>query len=83
MFLQIARASGGGGVRPVIYGLLNMLPPQAVIARRGGGRTVTSQVLGGGKAGTDNHFTQDGPAKIVSGDRRKAGPSDLVLQNAV
>jgi hypothetical protein len=42
---------GKGGIRPVVYSFLNILSPQAIIARRGGGRTVAGHVLGGGEAG--------------------------------
>ena len=83
MAFQKPRASGGGGIRPVVYGLLNILPPQPIIARRGSGRTVAGQVLGGGEAGPGDHVAQDSPAKIVSCGRRDASSNDSILQNAV
>jgi hypothetical protein len=40
-------------------------------------------VLGGGKTGSGDHIAEDGPAEIVPGSKREAGPSNPVLQNAV
>jgi hypothetical protein len=79
----MAHTRRGGGIWPVVYGFLDIFPPQAIVARSGDGRTVAGQVLGGGEAGPGYHVTQDSPAKIVPGGGRKAGPSDPALQNAV
>lgn len=83
MAFQLVRTSGGGGIRPVAYGLLDIFPPQAIVARSGSGRTVARQVLGGGEARLGDHIAQNGPAEIVPGGGRKASSSDSILQIAV
>jgi len=40
-------------------------------------------VLGGGETGSGDHIAEDGPAEIVPGSKRGAGPSNPVLQNTV
>ena len=40
-------------------------------------------MLGGGETGSGDHIAEDGPAEIVPGSKRGAGPSNRVLQNAV
>ena len=78
----MARTRRGRGIRLIVYGLLNILSPESIVASGSGGRTVASQVLGGGEAGPGDHVVQDGAAEIVPGGR-EAGPVNAVFQNTV
>jgi hypothetical protein len=80
---QRVHIGGGGGIRPIVYGLLDIFSPQAIVARCGGRGTVAGQVLGGGEAGPGDHIAQDGAAEIVPSGGRKASPSYPILQNAM
>jgi hypothetical protein len=73
----------GKGVRPVVDGLLHVLPPEPVVASRGGGGAVPGQVLGGGQPGVGDHVAQDRAAEIVPGGGRQVGFRDPLPQDAV
>ena len=80
---QVTHTNGKGGIRPVVYSFLNILSPQAIVARSGGGRTEAGKMLSSSETGSGDYIAQDGPAEIVPSGGREASPGGAIFQNAV